>query len=134
MHWSPPKPVQPAGVAVNFPCACGGDDRIERVDALLSFSPKGSGRRGVCRRASVCVRKSCGRASRSEEKRTFSRHFPVRAAVISRGIRALRGKVLDLTIAGNWPYEMEPVLPTMSHRNFRHFSIERGRFCDGRPP
>jgi hypothetical protein len=47
---------------------------------------------------------------------------------------ALRGKALDLTIAGNWSYEMEPVLPTMSHRNFRHFSIERGRFCNGRPP
>jgi hypothetical protein len=64
----------------------------------------------------------------------FQGIFSVRAAVISRGIRALRGKVLDLTIAGNWSYEMEPVLPTMSHRNFRHFSIERGRFCNGRPP
>ena len=64
----------------------------------------------------------------------FKAFFSVRAAVISRGIRALRGKVLDLTIASNWSYEMEPVLPTMSHRNFRHFSIERGRFCNGRPP
>ena len=63
----------------------------------------------------------------------FQGIFSVRAAVFARGVRALRGKALDLTIASNWSYEMEPVLPTMSHRNFRHFSIERGRFCNGRP-
>ena len=29
-----------------------------------------------------------------------------------------QGMALDLTIAVNWFYEMEPVLPTMTYRNF----------------
>lgn len=29
-----------------------------------------------------------------------------------------QGMALDLTIAVNWFYEMEPLLPTMGHRNF----------------
>ena len=29
-----------------------------------------------------------------------------------------QGMALDLTITVNWFYEMEPLLPTMGHRNF----------------
>jgi hypothetical protein len=74
-------------------------------------------------------------AERRAQRRSglFKAFFGARRRHFARD-HALRGKALDLTIAGNWSYEMEPVLPTMSHRNFRHFSIERGRFCNGRPP
>jgi hypothetical protein len=76
--------------------------------------------------ASACICKRCGRASRSEEKRTLSRHFSVRAAVVSRG-PALARQGLGLNDCQQLVLRTGASATYDEPSEFQAFSIERAR-------